>query len=341
MKLSIISSLSILAFPAITYAVSLIDALNANGATTFAKQIQANPDILALYTSSSVQTVYAVPDTSIGNSTLRLRQAANPQQLNLHASAQLTQLETLSVFPGQVSQTKLISPQLQQPQAVVSQSGISTNTSASSHRRSTGGTLPSTPVSFASGLGNTVNLVSGDIAYDGGLIHIVDNFFTVPVSLSDTISSTGLSSFQGLLSQANLSSTFNSANSFTLFTPSNAALAAAANTINSTTSPAVLQKVLQNHAISDFVGYLPDLVDGAPYTTLSGNTLTISVKNKAYFVNGVQIISTNTITANGVAHVINGVLTPGPAVFTGAGWALRPGYGVAAAVVAALLVQLL
>jgi len=69
----------------------------------------------------------------------------------------------------------------------------------------------------------------------------------------------------------------------------------------------VLQKVLQNHAISNFVGYLPDLVDGASYTTLSGNTLTISVKNKAYFVNGVQIISPNTITANGVAHVINGV----------------------------------
>jgi hypothetical protein len=174
MKLSIISSFSILAFPAITYAVSLIDALNANGATSFAKQIQANPDILALYTSSSVQTVYAVPDTSIGNSTLRLRQTANPQQLDLHCSGQLTQLESLSAFPGQVSQSKLTSPQLQQPQAVVSQSGISTNTSASSHRRSTGGTLPSTPVSFASGLGNKVNLVSGDIAYDGGLVHIVD-----------------------------------------------------------------------------------------------------------------------------------------------------------------------
>lgn len=136
------------------------------------------------------------------------------------------------------------------------------------------------------------------------------SLFTVPVSLSETISSTGLSSLQGLLSQANLSSTFNNANSFTLFTPSNAALAAAANTINSTTSPAVLQKVLQNHAISNFVGYLPDLVDGASYTTLSGNILTISVKNKAYFVNGVQIISTNTITANGVAHVINGVCFP-------------------------------
>jgi len=174
MKLSIISSFSILAFPAIAYAVSLIDALNANGATSFAKQIQANPDILALYTSPSVQTVYAVPDTSIGNGTLRLRATANPQQLALHASGQLTRLETLNAFPGHVSQSKLPSPQLQQSQAVVSQSGISTNTSVSSHRRSTGGTLPSTPVSFASGLGNTVNVVSGDIAYDGGLIHIVD-----------------------------------------------------------------------------------------------------------------------------------------------------------------------
>jgi len=339
MKLSIIPLFSILAFPTITYAVSLIDALNANGATQFAQQIQANPNILTLYTSSGVQTVYAIPDSSIGNSTLRLRQVANPQQLSLHASGQLTNLETLSVFPGSVSKSKLSSPQLQQPQAVVSQSGVSTNKSASSRRRSVGGTLPSTPVSIASGLGNKVNLVSGDIAYDGGLIHIVDDFFTVPVSLSDTISSTGLSSLHGLLNQSNLSSTFNNENSFTLFAPSNAAFAAAANTTN-TTSPATLQNLLQNHAIPNFVGYLPDLVDGATYTTLSGNTLTVTVKNKAYFINGVQIISPNTVTANGVAHVINGILTPTPPTFTGAGWALRPRHGVAAAVVAALLVQL-
>ncbi|OCK73695.1 FAS1 domain-containing protein [Lepidopterella palustris CBS 459.81] len=339
MKFSIIPSFSVFIFPTITYAVSLIEALNANGASQFAQQIQANPDILALYNSPAVKTVYAIPDSSIGNSTLRLRAVADPQRLSLHASGQLTNLETLSVFPGSVSKSNLNSPQLQQPQAVVSQSGVSTNTSSSSRRRSVGGTIPSTPVSIASGLGNKVNLVSGDIAYDGGLIHVVDGFFTVPVSLSDTISSTGLSTLQGLLNQSNLSSTFNQANSFTLFTPSNAAFAAAVNTTN-TTSPAALQNLLQNHAIPNFVGYLPDLVDGATYTTLSGNTLTVTVKNKAYFINGVRIVSPNTITQNGVAHVINGILTPTPPVFTGAGWMLRPGYGVVAAVVTALLVQL-
>lgn len=173
MKLSIVPSFCIFAFPAVTYAVSLIDALNSNGASTFAQQIQSNPDILALYTSSSVQTVYAVHDSSTGNGTLRRRQS-NPQQLDLHCSAQLTNLESMSVFPGTVSNTQLVSPQLQQHQAVVSQSGVSTNTSASHRRRSAGGTVPLKPVSLASGLGAQVNVLSGDIPYDGGLIHIVD-----------------------------------------------------------------------------------------------------------------------------------------------------------------------
>ncbi|OCL08181.1 FAS1 domain-containing protein [Glonium stellatum] len=338
MKLSIVPSFCIFAFPAVTYAVSLIDALNSNGASTFAQQIQSNPDILALYTSSSVQTVYAVHDSSTGNGTLRRRQS-NPQQLDLHCSAQLTNLESMSVFPGTVSNTQLVSPQLQQHQAVVSQSGVSTNTSASHRRRSAGGTVPLKPVSLASGLGAQVNVLSGDIPYDGGLIHIVDGYFTVPVSLSQTISSTGLSSLEGLLAQSNLTDIFNATSSFTLFTPSNAAFAAAANSTKNS-SPAVLTALLRNHAIPNFVGYLPALADGATYQTLAGQTLTVRVRNNAYFINGVQIVAPNTITANGVTHVIDGILTPTPSAFAGAGWALRPGCGVVAAVVAAVLVQL-
>ncbi|KAF2184173.1 FAS1 domain-containing protein [Zopfia rhizophila CBS 207.26] len=334
MKPSIVAPFYILTFPVVIQAVTLIEALNQNGASNFAKQIQANPDILALYTSPSVQTVYAVPDTSFvfTNTTLRARQD-DPQQLQLQTSTELNKLQTLSKVPGGVSNSNLKSPKLKKPQAVVSESG---GNESPQRRQSGNSTIPSAPVRIASGLGKKVNLVRGDVAYDGGVIHIIDQFFTVPDSLSNTISSTGLSGFQSLLTQANLSDTFTNQNSITIFTPSNEAVAAAANT-NSTSE---LQTLLKNHVIPEFTGYLPLLTDGATFTTLAGFTLTISVKNGAYFVNNVKIIGANSITDNGVAHVIDGILTPTPEPFTGAGWQLRPSYAAMAAVIAAVVGQL-
>ncbi len=49
------------------------------------------------------------------------------------------------------------------------------------------------------------------------------------------------------------------------------------------------------------------LTDGAVYQTLANQTLTISIKNGVYYVNGAKIISSNTILSNGVAHVIDQV----------------------------------
>jgi hypothetical protein len=47
------------------------------------------------------------------------------------------------------------------------------------------------------------------------------------------------------------------------------------------------------------------LTNGAVYQTLANGTLTISIKNGVYYVNGAKIISSNTILTNGVAHVID------------------------------------
>lgn len=329
-------SLCILVFPALISAVSVLEALNAAGATSFAQEIQADPTILALYNSASVRTVYAVPDIFYGNATLRRRQnGPDAQEKRLHASSKLSDLESQSLFPGDDMPTNADSPD---PPSVVTEAGLNTNSSTSKHRRrSDNGTAPSTPVTISSGLGNKVNLVRGNIPYDGGLIHLVDNFFTIPVSVSETISSTGLSTLQTLLTRANLSNTFTDSNSVTIFTPSDEAFAAAGSSTNTTTPE--LQNLLLNHIIPDFKGYLPKLKDGAKYTTMAGSEITITVRNNAYFVNGVQITSPNTITANGVAHVINGILTPTPPPFTGAGWALRPAYSLLAAIAVVLLVH--
>ncbi len=90
----------------------------------------------------------------------------------------------------------------------------------------------------------------------------------------------------------------------TIFTPNNAAFATAA---NYTGNAATLPNLLSNHVIPNFLGYLPVLKDGAVYRTLTNETLTISIKNGVYYVNGAKIISSNTILSNGVAHVIDQV----------------------------------
>jgi len=328
-------SLYMLGFPVMISAVSVLEALNAAGATSFAQEIEANPDILALYTSSEVRTIYAVPDASLSNATLRRRQndPEEEQKKRMHASRKASDMESQSLFPGEDMPTEGDSPD---PPSVVSEAGIKSNSSEPNRRRqSSNGTAPSTSVKISSGLGNKVNLVRGDIPYDGGMIHLVDDYFTVPVSVSETINSTGLSTLQTLLERANLTETVTNSQSVTIFTPSEEAFAAAGSITNSTSE---LRTLLLNHVIPDFKGYLPRLKDGAKYTTLGGSEITITIRGNAFFVNGAQITSPNVITDNGVSHVINGVLTPTPPEFTGAAWALRPAYSVVAAIAVMLLV---
>lgn len=86
--------------------------------------------------------------------------------------------------------------------------------------------------------------------------------------------------------------------------PSNEAFSASS---NGTTPPA---KLLGNHVVPGFVGYLPDLTEGAVLKTQAGESLVISVVDGEYFVNDAKITTANLILENGVAHVIDKVSEP-------------------------------
>jgi uncharacterized surface protein with fasciclin (FAS1) repeats len=131
---------------------------------------------------------------------------------------------------------------------------------------------------------------------------ISNSYFTVPVSLSETLRATGETSFLSDLVKTNLSGPLDASSSITVFAPNNAAFAAATNL-----SSASLPDVLKGHIIPHFLGYLPELKDGASYTTLNGGTITITVRDNAFFVNDAMIVRTNLVTANGVVHVIDKV----------------------------------
>jgi len=297
--------LAVVVFGISTQAQFLLDALAAANATKFAQFLRSNPSLLAVYNSSTVRTVFAPTDAYFNP--LRRRDTPSTQSLYLYQySGTLTGLETLAppLGPGAVVNTGLSAPQTGGSQSVVSQKSAANSTSTRRRR-----TITDPGVQLLSGLGNSVSIINGDIPYSGGLIHTTDSFFTIPSSLSTTINSTGLSALGTLLNRANLSNTLDAASSVTIFAPNNAAFAAAA---NYTSNAATLPNLLSNHVIPNFLGYLPALADGAVYRTLTNETLTISIKNGVYYVNGAKIISSNTILSNGVAHVIDQVLVPKP-----------------------------
>jgi hypothetical protein len=174
---TLFSSFVAAALPSVASAASLLEALKEAGATKFAHEIESNPTLLSLYTSPSIRTIYAVPDTSYKNGTLIRRQSEGEdeaQKNQLQISGKYTTIEehkSDGVIP-----TDAKSPRNKKKQKVVAQPPVNTTEgqNPSKFRRGLNGTAPSVPLNIFSGLGANVSLVRGDIPYDGGLIHIVN-----------------------------------------------------------------------------------------------------------------------------------------------------------------------
>lgn len=140
-------------------------------ATQFADFLEANPDILATYNSTSVQTIFAPSDASFTNP-LRRRQAPSMQNSGIQYSHDLNNFRRLNPAnaPGSVVNTGLSAPLAGGSQSIVSQK-VATN-STTRRRRA----VPSLGVELLSGLGNSVNIISSDIPYSNGLIQVTDGY---------------------------------------------------------------------------------------------------------------------------------------------------------------------
>ncbi|KAI2472949.1 FAS1 domain-containing protein [Annulohypoxylon bovei var. microspora] len=296
---------------------SLVEALVASGASNFADLIQSDPETLQLYLSGQVGTVFAPLNSGFDNETLLLRDlsATDRRAAAFQSARATTSLESSSrSIPGSILETNDQAPLLGgQGQRVVIDTRPANLTSPTKRwnppaflRRQSNGTT-SSKLKISSGLGKITNVIKGDIPYNGGLLHITDGYFTQPESLSSTAQSTGQTSFAGLLSRSNTTSALENTQSVTVFLPSNAAISASNSSLSAT-------QLVSDHVIAGNVAYLPDLKDGDVLTTQRGETLAISVRAGRYYVNGGLITQANLILENGVAHVVNKVLTPTPAI---------------------------
>lgn len=165
-------------------------------------------------------------------------------------------------------------------------------------------------VTLFSGLLQNSSVVTPNVNFTGGIVHIIDNVLTLPPSASDTLSAAGLSSLAGALTNASLVETVDGLENVTIFAPNNAAFRNISSAL-ADVSTEDLARILQYHVVqSDQVLYSTQLTDGANVTTLEGTDVTITIDDDAVFVNGARVITPNVLIAGGVVHIIDNVLNP-------------------------------
>jgi len=321
--------------------ISLFEALKNAGASDFAAQIESDPTLSAFFTSSQVQTVFAPVDGSVSSQRKGKRQngGVSPYQAirDRNTAAQMSQGNGQAMPTGENApningghQFVVSNPQ---PLLLLKRQVSSSNTTSSNT------TSNSSPLNVFSGLGNNVSTIQTDIPYDGGLIHTVDGFFTLPETLSTTAIRNGQTTFARMGNSTNMTALLDNTPSITSFIPSNAAFSAS----NATAKYNSSASLLSGHIIPNFLGYLPALVNGSTFTTQGGTNITVTLRGSDTFINNAKIIASNQILQNGVAHVIDSIIVPSPSkpgiTFTGSASSTKSGTTqVTGIVVSALLI---
>jgi len=160
---------------------------------------------------------------------------------------------------------------------------------------------------------NGANIIATDIVTENGVIHLIDAVLTENADIVDVAILNGFDTLVSLVAQANLVATLRSDNNgagFTVFAPTDAAFAA----LTAVPSGQALVDVLTYHVVGATVGS-GDLSDGQIVTTVEGSTFTVNITGSAVTLtdaNGgtVNVVLTDVPAANGVIHVIDGVIIP-------------------------------
>ncbi|KAH8885294.1 FAS1 domain-containing protein [Thozetella sp. PMI_491] len=314
---------------------SLAEALIAAGCSNFLHYIQSNATVWEIFNSPQTQTVFAPSDRffSFNGSLIASRFRARGDgdestteagQATYQSGTDRANMARIRNPPGQVQNTNNRNANLKgNSQKVVSDSRDPSVAAHPSKRdivarsdlllrqaENTSISLDSL-VRIDSGLGAVNNIINGDIAYTGGLIQVTDGLFTLPKNTTRTSIATGETTFADLADRAGLLDLVDKTPSITVFIPSNDAFDIA--NLSPSTNITELAKALGGHIVkstSDHdIGYLPNLKNGDTLTTTTGSTLQITVSGDDYFINDAMITRANLVLENGVAHVIDKVLT--------------------------------
>jgi uncharacterized surface protein with fasciclin (FAS1) repeats len=160
-----------------------------------------------------------------------------------------------------------------------------------------------------------VQISSTDIICSNGIIHVLDGVMFPELRTVTGMAATtpDFSTLFTALQVAGLDDDLEAAGPFTVFAPTNAAFAALPPGVLDSliNDPNALGNVLLYHATPGRL-YAEDVLAQPSFTMLNGGTTTITANASGAFINGAQITVTDVEVWNGVIHVIDAVLVPGP-----------------------------
>ncbi|KAL8786073.1 MAG: hypothetical protein Q9213_002997 [Squamulea squamosa] len=163
---------------------------------------------------------------------------------------------------------------------------------------------------YTSGLGTRSTLVTPDLRFMGGIVHVIDNFLIPPQNFIQSVPQFNLTAAGGAIENASLADYANSRQDLTFFVPQNAAFQALGETLQSMPS-SQLQRILNYHIVNgSTVGYSANLPNGTILRTRSGQNLTITFASNSLFVNQARVLQQDLLLSNGVMHVIDNFLDP-------------------------------
>ncbi|KAI4169824.1 MAG: hypothetical protein LQ343_005373 [Gyalolechia ehrenbergii] len=174
-----------------------------------------------------------------------------------------------------------------------------------------GGVQQAGPVNvFTSGMGTRSTLVTPDLRFTGGIVHVIDNFLIPPQTFTQTVPQFNLTAAGGAVENASLADYVNTRKDLTIFVPQNMAFQALGGTLESMPS-SQLQRILDYHIVnSSTVGYSTNIPNGTVLRTRAGQNLTITFASNSLFVNQARVLQQDLLLSNGVMHVIDNFLDP-------------------------------
>ncbi len=160
---------------------------------------------------------------------------------------------------------------------------------------------------------NGAGIIATDIVTENGVIHLIDGVLTENADIVDVAVLNGFDTLVDLVVEADLVTTLRSDNGgdgFTVFAPTDEAFAELA----AVPTGQALVDVLTYHVVGATVGS-GDLSDGQVVTTVEGSTFTVNIDGSTVTITDgsgatVGVVLTDVPAANGVVHVIDGVLLP-------------------------------
>lgn len=293
---------------------TLIEAANEAGLTTLVSAVRAIPGLEATLQDQPAITVFAPTNDAFANALTAFRatdlndlvtKIGGPQNLQTVLGFHVV---PAVAFSRNLNETNIFTTLSGQQLRVNSSPGLVTVTDAA---------------------GNVSRVLQADVQIENGVVHVIDRVLLPSIELPkptlvEAATEIGLTTLlTAVTAVPGLPNALLSAPAITVFAPTNEAFAAAlqvfgARDLNELVTkiggPANLEKVLGFHVVPA-KALSTDLAATNSFQTLSGQTITVERSGSTVTVRDqlgrtAQVVAADREIANGVVHVINGVMLP-------------------------------